>query len=225
MRASRVARHRQRHRAELPPLRLRTLPPGRQQRPRAPTAASASAWRSCGTSSSCTAATSRAASDGEGKGATFTVTLPLSRVRRVARRCRTPASRRAGCRWRGVSRAAWSTTTTPTRASARRGTHAVRRARARRSASADEALDASSAQPPRRPRQRHRHARRGRLRPDPTRSRSGAARGGDIPAIALTAYARAEDRERILASGFGSHLVKPVDPMTFVRTVREAAGR
>ena len=55
--------------------------------------------------------------------------------------------------------------------------------------------------------------------------RSGAAGGSiNVPAIALTAYARAEDRDRIQASGFGFHLLKPVDPMTFVRMVREAAG-
>ena len=46
-----------------------------------------------------------------------------------------------------------------------------------------------------------------------------------VGGFALTAYARAEDRVRIQASGFGFHLSKPVDPMTFVRTVREAAGR
>jgi CheY-like chemotaxis protein len=46
-----------------------------------------------------------------------------------------------------------------------------------------------------------------------------------VPAIALTAFARMEDRERILASGFAYHLSKPIDPMLVVRTVREAAGR
>jgi len=45
-----------------------------------------------------------------------------------------------------------------------------------------------------------------------------------LPAIALTAYARAEDRDRILASGFGFHLTKPVDPLTMMRTVREAVS-
>jgi signal transduction histidine kinase len=56
--------------------------------------------------------------------------------------------------------------------------------------------------------------------------RSGAAGAStNVPAIALTAYARPEDRLRIEASGFGFHLSKPIDPMTFVRTVREAAGR
>ena len=38
----------------------------------------------------------------------------------------------------------------------------------------------------------------------------------DIPAIALTAYAAPEERERILRSGFGFHLAKPVDPVTVV---------
>jgi signal transduction histidine kinase/ActR/RegA family two-component response regulator len=50
-----------------------------------------------------------------------------------------------------------------------------------------------------------------------------AVRG--LPAIALTAYASPEDRQRVLACGFNYHLAKPVDPLTVVRTVREAAGR
>jgi CheY-like chemotaxis protein len=33
-----------------------------------------------------------------------------------------------------------------------------------------------------------------------------------IPALALTAYARAEDRRRALLEGFQMHLSKPVDP-------------
>ena len=36
--------------------------------------------------------------------------------------------------------------------------------------------------------------------------------GGFLPAIALTGYARAEDRARILAAGFQAHVPKPVDP-------------
>jgi PAS domain S-box-containing protein len=36
--------------------------------------------------------------------------------------------------------------------------------------------------------------------------------GGVVKAIALTAYARMEDRQRALASGFHLHLPKPVDP-------------
>ena len=33
----------------------------------------------------------------------------------------------------------------------------------------------------------------------------------DLPAIALTAYARAEDRARSLEAGFQIHLTKPLD--------------
>jgi signal transduction histidine kinase/ActR/RegA family two-component response regulator/PAS domain-containing protein len=44
----------------------------------------------------------------------------------------------------------------------------------------------------------------------------------DLPAIAVTAYASAADRERILAGGFDYHLPKPVDPLTVVKTVHEA---
>jgi len=58
------------------------------------------------------------------------------------------------------------------------------------------------------------------------RIRSGAIeRMRNVPAIALTAYARPEDRDQILAAGFGYHIAKPVDPIVVVRTVREAAGR
>jgi CheY-like chemotaxis protein len=38
------------------------------------------------------------------------------------------------------------------------------------------------------------------------------AEGGDTPAVALTAFARSEDRRRALMSGFQMHLPKPVEP-------------
>jgi CheY-like chemotaxis protein len=41
----------------------------------------------------------------------------------------------------------------------------------------------------------------------------------DLPALALTAFARAADRERSLAAGFQQHLVKPVDPRHLVDCV------
>jgi signal transduction histidine kinase/DNA-binding response OmpR family regulator len=50
-------------------------------------------------------------------------------------------------------------------------------------------------------------------------------RGGDIPAIALTAYARAEDRARVLAAGFQRHIAKPVDPSTLASVVARLARR
>jgi CheY-like chemotaxis protein len=44
-----------------------------------------------------------------------------------------------------------------------------------------------------------------------TRQRE-AEHGGFLPAVALTGYARAEDRDRSLAAGFQAHVPKPVDP-------------
>ena len=35
--------------------------------------------------------------------------------------------------------------------------------------------------------------------------------GGSVPAVAVTAYARDEDRARSLAAGFQAHLAKPVE--------------
>jgi signal transduction histidine kinase len=43
-----------------------------------------------------------------------------------------------------------------------------------------------------------------------------AEMGGQVPAIALTAYARDEDRLRALAAGFQMHVVKPVQPQDLV---------
>ncbi len=43
--------------------------------------------------------------------------------------------------------------------------------------------------------------------------------GGHIPAIALTAYARREDRQRALGAGYDLHLAKPVEPNDLARTV------
>jgi CheY-like chemotaxis protein len=40
-----------------------------------------------------------------------------------------------------------------------------------------------------------------------------------IPAIALTAYAREEDRRLALAAGFDAHVAKPVEPFELVRLV------
>jgi signal transduction histidine kinase len=40
-----------------------------------------------------------------------------------------------------------------------------------------------------------------------------------IPALALTAYARATDRDRVLAAGFQQHVIKPVDPEELLRFV------
>ena len=52
-----------------------------------------------------------------------------------------------------------------------------------------------------------------------------AGDGGRIPAVALTAYARAEDRVRILAAGFQMHVPKPVEPSELLSIVAGLAGR
>jgi PAS domain S-box-containing protein len=54
--------------------------------------------------------------------------------------------------------------------------------------------------------------------------RSGDERAG-LPALALTAYARHEDRERALAAGYHRYAAKPVDPEALTREVARLAGR
>jgi signal transduction histidine kinase/ActR/RegA family two-component response regulator len=49
--------------------------------------------------------------------------------------------------------------------------------------------------------------------------------GGRIPAVALTAYARTQDRTAALLAGFQSHLAKPVEPAELVAVVANLAGR
>jgi PAS domain S-box-containing protein len=49
--------------------------------------------------------------------------------------------------------------------------------------------------------------------------------GGNTPAIALTAYARAEDRVRALRSGFQLHIAKPVESPELIAAVANLAGR
>src|SRR5688500_11375555 len=44
-----------------------------------------------------------------------------------------------------------------------------------------------------------------------------------IPAAAVTAHARDEERTRALAAGFQRHLAKPVEPAEIVRTVDRLA--
>ena len=39
------------------------------------------------------------------------------------------------------------------------------------------------------------------------------------PAVAVTAFARNEDRDRILAAGFDAHVSKPVEPLDLFRAV------
>jgi len=49
-------------------------------------------------------------------------------------------------------------------------------------------------------------------------------RGGRVPAVALTAYAREEDRLRALLAGYQVHVAKPVNPSELVAVVVGLAG-
>ena len=52
-----------------------------------------------------------------------------------------------------------------------------------------------------------------------------ADEGGQTPAMALTAYARTEDRRRILMAGYQMHLAKPVEPIELMVAVASLTGR
>ncbi len=47
----------------------------------------------------------------------------------------------------------------------------------------------------------------------------------EVPAAALTALARVEDRKRALMAGYQTHLAKPVDPSELVAMVASLTGR
>jgi len=49
--------------------------------------------------------------------------------------------------------------------------------------------------------------------------RHEAGHGGFLPAIALTAHARAEDRARAIAAGFQAHIAKPAEPAELTNAI------
>ena len=56
------------------------------------------------------------------------------------------------------------------------------------------------------------------------RARSPEA-GGEVPVVALTAYARSEDRTRALRAGFSNHVAKPVEPSELLAVITSLVGR
>ena len=58
-----------------------------------------------------------------------------------------------------------------------------------------------------------------------TRVRAMPGNAGRVPAIALTALARDEDRKRTLLAGYQVHISKPVDPAELVTVIATLAGR
>ena len=55
--------------------------------------------------------------------------------------------------------------------------------------------------------------------------RAGEAKGEKIPAVALTAFARAEDSKRALLAGYQAHLAKPFDVAELVLVAADLAKR
>jgi PAS domain S-box-containing protein len=52
-----------------------------------------------------------------------------------------------------------------------------------------------------------------------------ASQGGTIPAIALTAFARSEDRRKAIVAGYQIHMSKPVEPTELITVVASLTGR
>ena len=53
----------------------------------------------------------------------------------------------------------------------------------------------------------------------------GPDQGGNVPAVALTAYARSEDRRRAILAGYNHHVAKPVEPAELITMIASLAGR
>ena len=49
--------------------------------------------------------------------------------------------------------------------------------------------------------------------------------GGEVPAIAVTAYAAPGDRERVLAAGFSLHIEKPIGPLALAAAIARVTSR
>jgi PAS domain S-box-containing protein len=53
----------------------------------------------------------------------------------------------------------------------------------------------------------------------------GQRNGGDVPAVALTAYARTRDRLRVLSSGYQMHVPKPIQPDELIMVIASVVKR
>jgi CheY-like chemotaxis protein len=49
--------------------------------------------------------------------------------------------------------------------------------------------------------------------------------GGKVPAVALTAYARSEDRASALRAGFNAHVAKPIQAVELIAVIGSLCGR
>ncbi len=57
------------------------------------------------------------------------------------------------------------------------------------------------------------------------RLRAGEPKGRRLPALALTAFARAEDRKQVMLAGYQAHLAKPFDVAKLLLIVAGLAER
>jgi signal transduction histidine kinase/CheY-like chemotaxis protein len=171
--------------------------------------------------------TVEAASDGERRGATFTVRLPVSGPRPEPAAPAAPHRKSAPAPAALPDLAGVAVLVVDDDADARELARRVLsqcRAHVTAAASAQEALELLSA-----------------WRPDVLlsdvampgmdgyelmrRLRAGQTNGDCLAAAALTAFAGAEDRQRALDAGFRTHVSKPVEPAELVRVVAALAGR
>jgi len=53
----------------------------------------------------------------------------------------------------------------------------------------------------------------------------GPGAGSRVPAVALTAFTRSEDRAKALLAGFVAHVSKPTEPAELIATIAAVAGR
>jgi CheY-like chemotaxis protein len=53
----------------------------------------------------------------------------------------------------------------------------------------------------------------------------GPQAGGKLPAMALTAYARTEDRSAALRAGFNAHVSKPFEAAEVIAVIASLCGR
>jgi CheY-like chemotaxis protein len=169
-----------------------------------------------------------AQSPGEGKGATFTVSLPLAPVRRREGREHPAAASGRTLDGLKFDLSGVRILVVEDEADAR---HLLQRVLAdckadvRAAASATEALELMKAErfdvlvsdlglPKIDGYQFMREVRR--LSPE---------EGGSVPAIALTAFARSEDRTRAMMAGYQMHIAKPIEIHELLATVASFAGR
>ena len=55
--------------------------------------------------------------------------------------------------------------------------------------------------------------------------RSRGHNPAELPAIAVTAFVRSEDRERVLANGYQMHLGKPLAPSELISAIATLTGK